>query len=133
MEIGRKLRRVLLRVDAAVNAAAGLLLLSASWGDLYQALDLPVARPAVYAQMAGVLLLGLAYLLWVSPVHRGMTRPVGTMAAAVNVAGAGLIVAWLTVGGLHPEPVGRVLLIGFAAVLIVLAVAVGSVRGPRHR
>jgi hypothetical protein len=50
-------------MDALFDAAMGLLLLSASWDGLFEALGLPVARPAFYAQLAGGLLLAYV-LLW---------------------------------------------------------------------
>jgi hypothetical protein len=106
-----------LRVDAVFDAAMGLLLLSATWDGLYDALGLPVARPGLYAQLAGGLLLAYAYLLW----HGGDRRRLAAVTAAVNALGVVVIAVWLLSGELGAETLGEVLLWLVAAILAAFA------------
>jgi hypothetical protein len=106
-----------LRADAVFDAAMGLLLLSATWDGLYDALGLPVARPALYAQLAGGLLLAYAYLLW----QGGDRRRLAAVTAAVNALGGVVIAVWLLSGELDAETLGEVLLWLAAAVLGLFA------------
>jgi hypothetical protein len=105
-------------MDALFDAAMGLLLLSASWDGLFEALGLPVARPAFYAQLAGGLLLAYAFLLW----HDGGARRLVAATAGVNALGVVVIVVWLLSGDLGAETLGEVLLWLVAAALAVFAV-----------
>jgi hypothetical protein len=110
------------RADAVFDAGMGVLLLSASWDDLYDTLQLPVARPALYAQVAGGLLLGYAYLLWAGVDTPARHILAGTT-AAVNVAGVLVVGAWLVSGNLDAGSLGEVILWLAAAALAVFAVA----------
>lgn len=107
-----------LRADAVFDAAMGLLLLSASWDDLYDALGLPVARPAFYAQLAGGLLLAYAYLLW----QGGDRLRLAGVTAAINALGVVVIAVWLLSGELEAETLGEVLLWAASAALAIFAV-----------
>ena len=107
-----------LRADAVFDAAMGLLLLSASWEGLYDALGLPVARPAFYAQLAGGVLLAYAYLLW----QGGDRRRLAAVTAATNALGVVVIAVWLLSGELEAETLGEALLWLAALALAVFAV-----------
>ena len=45
-------------VDAVYSAATGVVLALGTWDGLYDALDLPQGKPAIFTQVAGALLLG---------------------------------------------------------------------------
>lgn len=63
--------RQVLQANAVLDFVAGLLLLSGTWDGLWDALDLPQGRPALFMQVGGAALLGFAYLLrWPEPVRR---------------------------------------------------------------
>ena len=117
------------RADAVFDAGMGMLLLSASWDDFYEALQLPIAQPALYAQVAGGLLLGYAYLLWagVDTPARGMLA--GTT-AAVNIAGVLVVGAWLLSGNLDAGGLGEVIL--WLAVVALTVFAVAEIRIARE-
>ncbi len=117
------------RADSLFDAGMGVLLLSASWDELYDTLQLPVARPALYAQVAGGLLLGYAYLLWVGvdTPARGMLA--GTT-AAVNIAGVLVVGAWLLSGNLDAGGLGEVIL--WLAVVALTVFAMAEIRIARE-
>jgi hypothetical protein len=120
-----------LRADAVFDAGMGILLLMASWDTLYEALGLPLAVPAMYAQVAGGLLLGYAYLLWTGAEAPGVRRLAGTT-AVVNVAGVVVLGIWLLSGELGAETLGELIL--WAAVVALAAFAIaeaGIARGTR--
>lgn len=112
-----------LRADALFDAGMGLLLLMATWDALYEALGLPLAAPPMYAQVAGGLLCGYAYLLWTGAESSGVRRLAGTT-AVVNVAGIVVLVIWLVSGELGAETLGEVIL--WAAVIALAAFAVAE-------
>ena len=112
-----------LRADALLDAALGVLLLLAPWGSLFDALGLPRAQPALYAQIAGGLLLAFAYLLWIAPRESHLTRGVAAAAALANAAAATVLVAWLVAGDLDAGGLGVALLAALAAALAAFAVA----------
>lgn len=114
-----------LRADAVFDAGMGALLLMASWDALYEALGLPLAVPAMYAQVAGGLLCGYAYLLWTGATAPGVRRLAGTT-AVVNVAGVVVLGIWLVSGELGAETLGEVVL--WAAVVALAAFAVTEAR-----
>lgn len=118
------------RADAVFDAGMGVLLLSASWDGLYEALQLPVAQPPLYAQIAGGLLLGYAYLLWTG-VGTPAQRRVAGATAAVNVAGILVVGAWLVSGELDIGTLGKAILWLAVAVLAVFAAA--EIRIARER
>ncbi len=111
-----------LRLDAAFDAGMGALLLAASWSGLYDALGLPPADPAVYAQVAGGLLPGYAYLLWWAP-GTAAERPVAGATAVVNTLGVVVVGTWLLAGELETGALGDVMLWTAVAALAVFAVA----------
>jgi len=112
-----------LRADVVFDAGMGLLLLMASWDALYEALGLPLATPPMYAQVAGGLLCGYAYLLWTGAEAPGVRRLAGTT-AVVNVAGIVVLGIWLVSGELGAETLGEVIL--WAAVIALAAFAIAE-------
>lgn len=112
-----------LRADAVFDAALGVLLVSATWDGLYAALDLPHAAPELLVQIAGVLLLAFAYLLWIAPEGRDLRRRIALAAAVANLASALVIVVWLINGELGVGALGTALLALVAAVLAGFAAA----------
>jgi hypothetical protein len=118
--------RQILRADAIFALAMGILLLLGTWDGLYDALDLPQAKPALLVQIGGALLIGFAYLLWVAPEARALERQVAVGAALAKTVAVLLIVGWLLFKGsndLGIEDLGTGLLIAVAVVLAGLAAA----------
>jgi hypothetical protein len=109
-----RLRSVLL-VDAVYSAAIGLLFLAGTWDGLYDALDLPQGRPAIFVQVGGALLWGVAYLLWLASRTPALILPVARTSALVNGLTAVILVVWLIHGDLGIGTLGDVLLIAAAA------------------
>ena len=87
-----------LRADAVLDVALGFVLLAATWGGLYDALDLPHPEPELFTQVAGGLLLAFGYLLWLAPRDVNLTQAVSLTAAFANALGAVVLIVWL-VGG----------------------------------
>jgi hypothetical protein len=79
--------RALLRVNAVLAFVAAVALLSSR----ATGLDLP-ADTQLWGEVAGALLLGLAYLLWLAPRNSSLMTPVA-LAAAVGNAGAAIALA----------------------------------------
>lgn len=111
-----------LKLDALFGLAAGVLLVAGFWDSLYDALDLPLAKPSLYAQIAGIAILAFSYLLW-----RG-ERGIAGVAAAGNAALAVLLAVWLVSGRVDSGALGTtiltvatVLLAAFAALEARLA------------
>lgn len=113
-------RRVL-RADALFDLGLGALLLVAGWEGLYDALGLPPARPAIFAVLAGVLLVGFAYLLWVAPDYTVLGRRVAEAAAIVNGVSAAAVLLWLASGPAGIDPLGVVIMLLVAGALAVFA------------
>lgn len=107
-----------LRLDALYGLVLGLLLLAGSWDGLYAALDLPVPKPALYAQIAGVAMLAYAYLLWTARDPRWLAAPT----AVANAVAAAVIVVWLAAGKVNADALGTTLLALVAAGLVAFAV-----------
>jgi hypothetical protein len=127
--------RLILRADAVFDAVVGLLLLSATWGRLYRALDLPRAQPELAAQIAGAVLLFGAYLLWVAPTDPLLTRHVAGASSFGNSLSALIILSWLVFGDLGVGSLGTALLWIITAVLVVFAILqarVAAVARPRE-
>jgi hypothetical protein len=85
-----------LRVNALVFVVAGVVLLAATWRDLFDELDSFRPVPWVYAQLAGAALFGLAYLCWHASTRSGdIERVVARAVAITNVIGFVCIAVWL--------------------------------------
>ena len=119
--------RTTLRADALLDLVLGALLLLAPFDALYDALDLPRAEPAFWAQLAGGMLIAFAYLLWISPRDVRLTNAVAMAAAVANAGGVLLIAVWLLNGGLDVGGLGTTLLVLVAAALVVFAVLEGRI------
>jgi hypothetical protein len=89
-----RLRTVLL-ADAVYSALIGLLFLSGTWDGLYDALDLPQARPAIFVQAGGAVLWGFAYLTWLGTRIPEFMLPLARASAIANALAAGVLIAWL--------------------------------------
>ena len=127
----------ILRADAIFDLGVAVLLVLDTWDGLYDALDLPQALPALFAQIGGVALAALGWLLWVAPRSAELTRLVATAAAGANAAAAGVIAAWLIFrdpsDDLGIDTLGTVLLIGAAVVLAAFALLEARLAGPPRR
>jgi hypothetical protein len=115
--------RQVLRANALFDFAAGLLLLAGTWDGLWDALDLPQGQPALFVQVGGASLVGLAYLLWQAAEHAPLRGSVANAAAGVDGLAALIVLVWLVAG--LPEDVdalGTALLIALVVVLSGFAV-----------
>ena len=110
-------------VDAVFSAGVGLLLLAGTWDGLYDALDLPQARPATFVQIGGAVLWGVAYLFWLATRTPALMLPLARAGAIKNALGAGVVIAWLINGGLGIDTLGKMELIA-AAILMAALTAV---------
>jgi hypothetical protein len=116
----RQARRVL-RGDALLDLGLAAILLLSAWDDLFLALGLPPPEPAIFAELAGVFLIGFAYLLWVAPDYATLVRRVAEAAALANGLGAVLIALWLASRPDDVELLGGLLMAALAAALAALA------------
>lgn len=119
----------MLHADALFDLALGLLLVLAVWDDLFLALGLPPARPAIYAEIAGVLLWGYAYLLWVAPDYTGLTRRVASVTGAANVGAGVLLLLWVASRPGGMEILGGVLVVAVALALLGFAYLEARIAG----
>jgi hypothetical protein len=113
--------RLVLRVDAVFDFILGILLLTATWSDLYDTLDLPQAEPEVFTQLAGGLLIAYAYLLWMAPLNRFFASQMSLATGVANAVGVVLLAIWLSSGDLNIGDLGSILLNVVSAILAVLA------------
>jgi hypothetical protein len=107
--------RVVLLVDAVYSVAVGFLLLAGTWDGLWDAIDLPQGQPALFVQIGGGLLWGIAYLLWLAARTPSLMLPVARASALMNALSVVVIVVWLIAGDLDIGTLGTVLLIAAAA------------------
>jgi hypothetical protein len=114
--------RIVFLLDAVLSAAVGLLLLSGTWDGLFDALDLPQARPALFVQVGGAAVLGAAYLLWLAARMPALMLPLARAAAIINGLGAAVVIAWLINGGLGIDTLGTIELVAAAVVMGVFTV-----------
>ena len=87
--------RATLRSDAVLLFVVALLLLASTWTALYDALGLPLSEPELYAQLAGAVMLAVAYLLWIAPRDTRLTQAVAASAALGNGLSAAILLIWL--------------------------------------
>lgn len=130
-------RRWVIRINAGFDALIGVLFLAAPLEGLYAFLGLPRAEPALYGQLLGGLLVGYGYLQLLSTEWDSLVmRQVAGITAAVNLVGAGLIVAWVLSGTLIIGVQGVIILLVAAVLLTAFAIAEGivfSTDTPRRR
>ncbi|WP_446526995.1 hypothetical protein, partial [Photobacterium swingsii] len=72
----KALLRLVLFLDAAVALCVGLVLLASPMTSVFGALQLPQPEPAMYGQLLGVTLIGLAWLLWQATINGQLTTAV---------------------------------------------------------
>jgi hypothetical protein len=89
---------ILLRTNAVVDVLLAVVFLLAPWDGLYEALDLPQASPALYAQALGAVLLAFAYALWLAPREEAYARSVAFAAALGHVVGGFVLLGIGTIG-----------------------------------
>ena len=112
--------RLVLRLDAICDGALALFLLASSWDALFEFLGLPVPKPALYAQLLGAALVGLALVEWLIAGRPGQ-REVARGVAIGSALAASLIVVWLVSGRLDTDGHGDILLWLVAAFLALEA------------
>ena len=123
----------LLRADAVLNALIGVLLLLAPSHHIYEALDLPIAQPEIFTQVAGVYAIALAMLLWEAPAHRQLERLVGRTACLANALAVLVIALWLVSGQIDTDSRGKILLWVIATPIAFFAIAEARYFQPEHR
>ena len=114
--------RIVFWFDAVTTAMSGVVLALGTWDGLYDALDLPQGKPAIWTQVGGALLLGIAYALWLATRTEALMLPMARSAAIMTSLSTGVIVAWLINGGLGIGTQGKVELIVIAVAMAVLTV-----------
>lgn len=114
--------RTVLFLDALLSLALGVVFLLSPWKQLYASLQVPRADPAVYGQLLGVVLIGLAWLQWHATLNGQLTVTVARVSGHVNWICGAFILAWMFGLGLPVTGAGIVFLPALAAVLIVFAV-----------
>lgn len=86
---------LVLKVNVGLGVAFGVLMLAATWADLYDMLDIPQPRPWVYAQLFGALLLGAAWMAWKAADDPAQRRTVAQGLAIFDAIGAVVIGVWV--------------------------------------
>ncbi|KWR91786.1 hypothetical protein [Cupriavidus sp. IDO] len=128
------LLRAVLFFDALLDLMLGILLLMSPFTTLYAALQLPQPQPALFGQLLGVALIGLAWLLWQATVNGQLTVPVARTVGQVNLASALLIVAWMIFLELPLQGAGKIWLPVLAVVLAFFAaVQIPAAKRVRNR
>lgn len=115
------LLRAVLFFDALLNLLLGVVLLLSPFTTFYSALQFPQPQPAMYGQLLGVALVGLALLLWQATVNGQLTVAVARTVGQVNLASAVLIVAWMLMFDLPVQGAGKIWLPVLAAMLAFFA------------
>jgi Na+-transporting NADH:ubiquinone oxidoreductase subunit NqrB len=86
---------LVLRINAIIDVVVGVVLLAATWDGLYEELDTVGPVPWIWAQIAGGLLLGFAYLTWRAADDPAAARPLVQVLSILNIGGFALIAVWL--------------------------------------
>jgi hypothetical protein len=115
--------RIVFLVDAVFSAAAGLMFLSGTWDGFFEALDLPQGKPAIWTQLGGAVLVGVAYLLWLAARTPTLMLPLARASAVMNGLSVAIVVAWLINSGLGIETAGKIELAAAAVVMAAFTVA----------
>ncbi len=110
--------RIVFWVDALYSAAIGLLLLAGTWDGLYDALDLPQGKPALFVQPGGAVLWGVAYLLWLATRTPALMLPLARASVLMNGLSTIVVIAWL-IHGVGAGTQGKAELIAAAALMAV--------------
>ena len=120
--MNEQLSRNALRADAIFDALMGALLILAPSRGLYERLDLPSARPELFTQLAGGLLLAFALLLWEAPEKRLVAEAVGRAACIANALGVVILPLWLLSGEVDIGVQGKSLLWAVTVILAAFAI-----------
>ena len=111
-----------LRGKALFDLGAGLLLLTGTWDGLWDALDLPQGRPALFVQVGGAVLLALAYIQWRAAGDPALRAPVARGGLIGEILAALVIATWVVTDEAEEiGALGMTLLIVTAAALLVFA------------
>jgi hypothetical protein len=87
---------LVLRVNAAIDVVLGFVLLAATWEDLWEELDTIPPAPWIWAQIAGLALVGIAALTWrASSLNDETSQLLTRMLAVVNIVAFVQIAIWL--------------------------------------
>ena len=114
----KKTEKTLLMIDAAVNLALGILLLSFPAG-LVKLLGLPPTSTWFYPSILGAVIFGIGLALLVE--WRGYMRGLGIGGAiAINLCGSAVLVAWLVINPFDLPLRGYILL--WSVAIIVLGI-----------
>jgi hypothetical protein len=116
---------VVLRINAVVDAVVGVVLLAATWKSLFEELDTIRPAPWLWAQLAGGLLLGFAYLTWRASADPDAARPLVQVLSVLNIGGFVVIGVWLfsdDVGVPSSGTLGSWVIDVIAVVILVLGI-----------
>jgi hypothetical protein len=119
--------------NAVFHFVLGILLLTGTWDGLWDALDLPQGQPALFVQVGGAGLVGLAYLLWRAADAPPLRAAVALASAIVDGLASLIVLIWLVTDEL-PEDVdvlGIILLVALGIVLAVFAALNATVASER--
>jgi hypothetical protein len=121
----QRLRTVFL-VDAVYSVGTGALLLMGTWDGLYDALDLPQGKPAVFVQIGGAMLWAFAYLLWLAARTPALMLPMARASALANGLSTVVLVTWL-IADLADDKLEAVGVDTLGIVLLIAAAAISAV------
>jgi len=128
------LLRAVLFLDALLDLLLGIVLLMSPFTTLYAALQLPQPQPALFGQLLGVALVGLAGLLWQATLNGQLTVSVARTVGYVNLASALLIISWMVFLELPLQGAGKIWLPTLAVVLAFFAaVQIPAAKRVRNR
>lgn len=116
--------KILLYIDAAINLALGVLLISFPMG-VAEAVGVPIPDHPFYASILGGVLLGIGIALLIE-AGRTTSRLVGLGlggAVAINLSGGGILIYFLVLGNLNLPMRGQVFLWILATILVAISLA----------
>ena len=117
-----------MKANAVFDLGAGLLLLTGTWDGLWNALDLPQGRPALFVQVGGAVLIGLAYVLWRAASEPALHAPLALGTAIADTLATLVILVWLVSGRLEGVgALGTTLLVLTALALAAFAALKASI------
>jgi hypothetical protein len=123
----KPLLRVVLIADALLLLGFGVLFLLTPWTQLYDALQLVQAQPALIGQAFGVVLIGFGWLALRAAFDGALTATVGRTAGHVNWIAGVLMLVWLI--GLHtPQLTGFGQLVAGAVAVCLIVIGLGGAR-----
>lgn len=108
--------RAVLLVDAVWSVGTGFLFLAGTWDGLWNLFDLPQGKPALFVQLGGAVLWGVAYLLWIAARTPTLMLPVARASAVMNGLATAVLLVWLVAGDPDAGMLGIALLIATAVI-----------------